>query len=153
MKSALRKLKSSILLPVLCAALLYSSLAHASLNWYEDLNRAQEYARTHDKYILIHFTGSDWCPWCIKLDKNVLSTQEFADFAQEQLVLVKVDFPKRIHQSQEQANKNRELAQKYWVRGFPTIIILDRDGEEVARTGFQRGSAQNYIEHLKESME
>jgi protein disulfide-isomerase len=123
--------------------------ADSKLTWHTDLDKAQQIAANNDKHVLLHFTGSDWCPWCIKLDTNVFSTPEFAEFAASELVLVKVDFPKRHQLSQEQAAANEKLSQKYRVRGFPTLIMLNSKGERVGTTGFRRGSATSYIEHLR----
>ncbi|MFO7830897.1 MAG: thioredoxin family protein, partial [Desulfuromonadaceae bacterium] len=102
----------------------YTTTAWSSseLNWHTDMDKAQQIAAKNDKHILINFTGSDWCPWCIKLDTNVFSTSEFAEFAAAELVLVKVDFPRKEQLSQEQSAANERLAKKYRVRGFPTLI-------------------------------
>ncbi|MFO7832140.1 MAG: thioredoxin family protein, partial [Desulfuromonadaceae bacterium] len=94
-----------------------------------------------------------WCPWCIKLDTNVFSTSEFAEFAAAELVLVKVDFPRKEQLSQEQSAANERLAKKYRVRGFPTLIILNSQGERVGSTGFRQESTKRYIEHLQGMME
>lgn len=128
------------------------SWADSKPTWHTDLDDAKQIACENNKHILIDFTGSDWCPWCMKLDNKVFSTQEFAEFAAEELVLVKVDFPKKHPISEEQAAKNEKLAQEYRVRGFPTVIMLNSKGERVGSTGFRRGSVTSYIEHLKGMM-
>ena len=127
--------------------------ADSKPTWHTDLAKAQQIATSDDKHVLLHFTGSDWCPWCIKLNDNVFSTPEFAEFAASELVLVKVDFPKRHQLSQAQATANEKLARKYRVRGFPTLIMLNSKGERVGTTGFRQGSATSYIEHLRGMME
>lgn len=127
--------------------------ADSKLTWHTDLDKAQQLAANNDKHVLLHFTGSDWCPWCVKLDTNVFSTAEFAEFAESELVLVKVDFPKKHQLSQEQATANEKLARKYGVRGFPTLIMLNSEGARVGTTGFRQGSAASYIEHLQGMME
>ena len=119
------------------------------LSWLTNLEEAQQIAKEEELQILIDFTGSDWCGWCIKLDDEIFSQKEFIEYAKESLVLVKLDFPKDIHQTEETKTYNRQLAEKYNIRGFPTIILIDTQGNEIARTGYQYGGAEDYIEHLK----
>ncbi|MCA1797553.1 MAG: thioredoxin family protein, partial [Geobacteraceae bacterium] len=78
-----------------------------NLTWHSDIDKARKIAAENNKHLLLDFTGSDWCPWCIKLDEKVFSTPEFAEFATGNLVLVKIDFPKRkqLSQAQEQSNQ------------------------------------------------
>ena len=125
----------------------------SELTWHTDMKKAQQIAAKKEKHVLINFTGSDWCPWCVKLDANVFSTSEFAEFAAKELVLVKIDFPRKEQLNQEQAAANERLAKRYRVRGFPTLIILNSQGERLGSTGFRQESANNYIEHLQGMME
>lgn len=142
-----------IVLTFLVLALTPQAWANSKTTWHTDFDTAQQLAVKENKHVLINFTGSDWCPWCIKLDANVFSTSEFAEFAAIELVLVKADFPQKEQLSQAQAAANQKLARKYAVRGFPTIVVLDPQGELVGTTGFRQGSAASYIEHLKELMD
>jgi protein disulfide-isomerase len=119
-------------------------------NWLTNLEEAQQIAKEEELPILIDFTGSDWCGWCFKLVDEIFSQKEFIEYAKENLVLVKLDFPKDIHQTEETKAHNRQIAEKYYIRGFPTIILIDAQGNEIARTGYQYGGAENYIEHLQE---
>lgn len=119
------------------------------LTWTEDLEQAKIEAIETNKYIFVSFSGSDWCHWCIKLDTEVFSTKEFQNYAEEKLVMVLVDFPKRIKQSAEQKMKNEELSRKYRVRGFPAVALLNPKGELVSMTGYRRGGAEAYIEHIE----
>lgn len=123
--------------------------ASDDLTWETNLEKAIEIAKTENKAVLINFTGSDWCKWCKKLNAEVFSQKEFADYAKENLVLVKLDFPRSIPQSNETKMYNQTLAQKYGVRGFPTILIMNSQGQLVAKTGYQPGGAVNYINHIK----
>jgi protein disulfide-isomerase len=118
--------------------------------WYENLESAIEIAKEENKTVFINFTGSDWCKYCIKLDQEVLSQNEFKKFAQENLILVKLDFPRKIKQSQETIDYNRNLMNKYRVPGFPSIILLNGDGNQIGSTGYLPGGPQNYVKHLKE---
>ena len=122
---------------------------HASDRWKTDFEEALVEARNQDKNILVDFTGSDWCGWCIKLDKEVFSQDAFKQFADNELVLVKIDFPRRKQQSAEIINQNKKLYGKYDVLGFPTILLLSPEGELLGRTGYQAGGAEAYIAHIK----
>ncbi len=118
--------------------------------WKDDFDAAVKAAKDSGKHVLVDFTGSDWCGWCIRLTDEVFSKSAFKEFAEENLILVKVDFPRGKELPAEVMQRNRELAQEYGVRGFPTIVILDSEGKEVARTGYRRGGAEAYVKHLKE---
>ncbi len=130
-----------VLLPVLLAG---------ETVWHDNLDNALDLAKKQNKPILIDFTGSDWCGWCIKLDKEVFSKKDFQKYADTNLILVKLDFPKDIKQTDEMKKTNRALAEKYKVQGFPTIILLNSKGENVAQTGYQEGGAAKYVTHLKD---
>jgi protein disulfide-isomerase len=119
------------------------------LNWTTDLGKAIETAKEENKAVLVNFTGSDWCRWCFKLSDEVFSQDDFKDFADENLVLVKLDFPRSIPQSNQTKAYNQSLAQKFGVQGYPTIIIINSQGKPVAKTGYQAGGPGNYINHIK----
>ncbi len=121
----------------------------AVLKWNEKLEPAIAIAKKQNKPILVDFTGSDWCVWCKRLSDEVFTQKEFIDYANKNLVLVKIDFPQNTEQSKETAYYNRQLAQKYGIQGFPTIILLDSNGKVVNYTGYQEGGAKSYIEHIK----
>lgn len=120
---------------------------HAS--WMTDFDAAKAKAKAENKPMLVDFTGSDWCGWCIKLDKEVFSKAAFKNYAEKNLILVEIDFPRKKEQSPETKAQNEALAEKYGIRGFPTILILDPGGEVIERTGYRRGGAEKYVEHLK----
>ncbi|MEA3465002.1 MAG: thioredoxin family protein [Thermodesulfobacteriota bacterium] len=119
-----------------------------SSQWFDDLEQAKIEAKKDNKHIFISFSGSDWCHWCIKFNKEVLSSQEFLDYADKNLVLMLVDFPKRQKQSKELKTRNDKLSREYGVRGFPSIAILNPAGKLIKMTGYRRGGAKAYIEHL-----
>lgn len=121
--------------------------------WLEKYDKAVEQAKKEDKPILVDFTGSDWCGWCIKLDKEVFSKEAFKDYAKEKLVLLELDFPQQKRQSRSLKRQNEELAKKYKVEGFPTILLIDAEGKVLARTGYQEGGAEAYVKHLKGLLE
>jgi protein disulfide-isomerase len=120
-------------------------------HWLTDLAKAQEKAKTEKKMVLVDFTGSDWCPPCKALHKNVLTSAEFESFAKDNLVLVEVDFPRNKPQTPEQTKANKELAKKYKVEGYPTVIVFDSAGKQLSKkVGYdQNVSASDYVAELK----
>ena len=118
--------------------------------WTEDLDLAMKYAARTKRPIVLDFTGSDWCGWCIRLHDEVFSKKAFKDYADKNLVLVTIDFPRSKKLPAEIKQRNSKLSQKYGVRGFPTIVILDSTGKkELGRTGYVRGGPAPFIAGVK----
>ena len=134
-----------------CCALL--KVSAADLNWLTDLPKAQAQAKTENKLLLLDFTGSDWCIWCIKLDTDTLSQPEFADYAKKNLVLVQLDFPNKKPQSYELRKANTRLAEKYDPENaFPTLIAMKPDGTVVwKQPGYLEGGPKALIAKLDEA--
>lgn len=132
----------------LLALLLTPLAALGAEGWLTDFEAAKKQAAAEKKDILVDFTGSDWCGWCIKLDKEVFSTPAFK--AQKDFVLVSLDFPRRKEIPADQKAKNEALMRQWGVRGFPTIILTNAKGEAYARTGYQAGGPDKYLPHLAE---
>ena len=128
--------------------------ARADSSWTSDYKKAQEEAKTSNKPVLLNFTGSDWCGYCIMLDRAILSKPEFRDYASKNFVLVEIDFPSRggarwKAQSNDVKKQNRELADKYDVMGFPTLVILSPDGKLIWRfEGYYPGGVAAFIAEL-----
>ena len=122
------------------------------LNWEDNLESALQKAKTENKAVLVNFTGSDWCIWCQRLSGEVFSQPEFKEYAEANLILVRLDFPKDIEQSAETKAYNNKLAQKYGVQGFPTILLFNSSGSLVKTTGYLQGGPVTYVNHLKESI-
>lgn len=120
-----------------------------NLDWETNLESALKKAKAENKAVLVNFTGSDWCSWCIKLSNEVFSQKEFKEYSKKNLVLVMLDFPRKVEQSNEVKAYNNQLAQKYGIQGFPTILIFNSKGNMVAKTGYQPGGANGYIQHIK----
>jgi protein disulfide-isomerase len=118
------------------------------LQWMTDLPKAQAQAKAEHKLVMLDFTGSDWCGWCIKLDREVFSKPEFAEYAKKNLVLVEVDFPRTKKQSGELKKANQSLQDKYKIEGYPTIIVLDESGKQVGQLGYQPGGPKAFIDEL-----
>ena len=119
-------------------------------DWLENYTEALAAAKSLNRPVFIDFTGSDWCGWCIRLDREVFTQKAFIKYAKKDLVLLKLDFPRRKKLSEDQQKQNVELAQKFGIRGFPTIVIVDAEGKEIARTGYRPGGDKKYVKHLKE---
>jgi len=119
----------------------------AELDWQTDLSKAQAQAKKENKLVMLDFTGSDWCGWCIKLNAEVFSKPEFEEYAKKNLVLVEVDFPRKKKLSEEQQKANNALQAKYKIEGYPTIIVLDGDGKQVGQLNYM-SSPQPFIEGL-----
>jgi len=127
-----------------------SAVVHASdLNWSTDFSQALAQARADDKMVLLDFTGSDWCPWCIKFDHEVLETDQFATYAQNKLELVLVDFPRGKPQSGALKQANKALADRYHVTGYPTFVLVNYAGNEFGRqVGYAGGGPSAFIAKL-----
>jgi len=121
----------------------------AELTWLTDLPQAKTKAKAENKLVLMDFTGSDWCFWCKKLNKEVLSTPEFVEYATKNLVAVELDFPQQKAQSAELKKANRELQQQYGIEGYPTIVVLDSEGKKVGTLGYEEGGPKPFIARIE----
>ena len=138
---------------LLCVALAFGVIARRSTAadalWQTDFKAAQAKAKQEKKYLLVDFTGSDWCGYCIKLHNDVFDKAPFQAEAPKQFVLVELDFPHQKEQSDELKKQNKDLSEKYKVDGFPTVLMMDAEGEVIARrTGY--GGDSNPDEYLKQ---
>jgi|WetSurMetagenome_2_1015567.scaffolds.fasta_scaffold101340_1 thioredoxin-related protein len=136
-------------IPVVLAALSLFTASTGAATWLTDLPSALSQAKGTDKLILINFTGSDWCGWCIKLRQEVFSQPEFDTFATDELVLVEVDFPRRKQLSAEQRTTNQALADQFGIKGFPTIVILDNNGKRRGMAGYMPGGPKVFLSMLR----
>jgi thioredoxin-related protein len=136
------------LLTILAFTLMSSAMAQ---NWLTDFPKAKEIAAKENKQIVMVFQGSDWCAPCIKLDREIWSTDVFVNYANENFVLLQVDFPRRKKNtlSKTQTVSNAQLAERYNTRGvFPFVVVLNAKGEVLGETGYKKMSPENYIEEL-----
>ncbi len=120
--------------------------------WITNYAAALKLAKEQNRVVLVEFTGSDWCPPCKYLKKEVLDTAEFKEFAAENVILVYLDFPRNIPQTAALRAQNEALQVKFGVQGYPTIYLVGADGVVIGQTGLRRGSAADYVKHLKELM-
>src|SRR5271157_1291966 len=123
----------------LLAAGVWWQAGAGEIKWLTDVPEAQAEAQKEQKLVLMDFTGSDWCPWCIKLQKEIFNTPEFAAYAEKNLVTVIVDFPEHKAQSADLRKANLQLKAKYRVHGYPTMIVLDSAGKQIGELGYHAG--------------
>lgn len=116
--------------------------------WTDNFAAAKEQAAKEGKDILIDFTGSDWCGWCIKLKDEVFNKPEFAAAAPQKFVLVEADFPQQKQLPADVKAQNDQLQKEFGIEGFPTIYLLDSQGRPYAKTGYQPGGPGKYLESL-----
>ena len=130
-------------------ALSSASCARADEAWATDYKKAQQEAKSSHKLLLIDFTGSDWCGYCFQLDRAILSQPQFKDYASKNLVLMEVDFPRGKAQSVDTKRQNQQLAQRYQIEGFPTLVVLDGEGKTVWRyDGLYTGGVTAFLAEL-----
>lgn len=131
------------------AAIILSSFGAAqAAEWSTDVPKAIAKAKAENKLVLLDFTGSDWCGWCIKLKREVFDTPEFEAYAAKNLVLVEVDFPRNKVLTPEQKAANQALAAKYGIKGYPTIWVLEGSGMPVGKLGYMEGGPKPFIAEL-----
>ncbi len=125
-------------------------VAAAGPAWLTDLPSAQAKAKSEKKLVLLDFSGSNWCPGCMLLERDVFRTPEFAAYAQKNLVLVRVDFPRPNGLPMEQRLANAKLAQQLKIEYFPTVVLEDSSGKELGRTEAYDGAGQKiFLERLE----
>ena len=98
--------------------------ATQDLIWHTDLMKAHEISTASKKPIFAFFTGSDWCGWCHKLQRDVFAKQEFINWAQKNVVLLELDFPRGKTLSPELTKQNANLQQQFAVQGYPSIWLF-----------------------------
>ena len=98
--------------------------------WIEDVAKARAKAALQGKFVLMAFSGSDWCGWCVRMEKEVFSQQEFVGKASQKYVLVMIDIPRdKSKLSDLAASQNQEIARQYRIGGYPSVVITDAKGE------------------------
>lgn len=120
----------------------------SQLNWQTNYEQAVNEAKASNKPILLFFTGSDWCGWCKKIDSEVFNTPEFANAAGDKFIFVKLDFPVATPNPPNIDAQNKSLQKKFDIRGFPTIVLLDGNQQQIGVTGYRPGGGTSYADHL-----
>jgi protein disulfide-isomerase len=135
-----------------CAVLLLPrlSLGAEDDSWQTDYKQALAQAAKEHKQVLLDFTGSDWCPYCIQMDKEVLEKPEFKKYAGENLILVKLDYPRKKQLPPAETAQNRALQQQFSIDGYPTYIVVNASGKEINRqVGAMEGGPSAFIDWAK----
>lgn len=135
-------MKKSILILFLLVGSLSANAQE--LTWHTDVKKASDLSIKEKKPLLFFFTGSDWCGWCMRLQKEVFNTPEFTKWAKDNVILVELDFPKRKQLAPELQKQNKELEQMFAVRGYPTVWIVNpsKKNDQVA---FERLGQTGYV--------
>ena len=114
--------------------------------WFTDVSQAIKQSKVSGKPIFAFFTGKEWCSWCKKLERQVLSQDSFINYAKENLVLLELDFPRgRRNLPQKQI----ELARKFNIKGYPTVILMDSSTNKIAKTGYEAMTPEQYVDQVK----
>ncbi|CAM4072357.1 thioredoxin family protein [Flavobacterium sinopsychrotolerans] len=114
------------------------------LVWETNVTKAMAISTETKKPLLLFFTGSDWCGWCIRLQKEVLKTPEFAAWAKENVVLVELDYPRKAPQTEDIKKQNNELQMAFGIQGFPTIILANATTKE-GKVNFEGIGSTGYV--------
>ena len=126
-----------------------TSSVSAKPGWLTSYEQAQKEAQANHKLLLMDFTGSDWCGWCIMLDKEIFSKPEFKEYASKNLVLLELDFPRGKKMPAEITAQNERLLMKYGIQGFPTVVVFNSEGKPLGALGYQAGGPQAFIAELE----
>ncbi|MCO5296437.1 MAG: thioredoxin family protein [Fimbriimonadaceae bacterium] len=147
------KFKNLLLLAVAASSLALSSVAGATdAKWLTSYDEAVKLSKKTGKPILADFTGSDWCSWCKKLKAEVFGTPTFQTWAAKNVILLELDFPRTKPIAASLKQQNQKLAQKYSVRGFPTILFLKADGSVLGQSGYMPGGATAWTKHASQQL-
>ena len=136
---------------VVLIVMFVSVSATMAQEWQTDINVAKEIASKESKPIILVFQGSDWCAPCIKLDREIWSTETFKKYAKDNYVMLKADFPRRKKNilSEKQTKANALLAEKYNKQGFfPFVVVLDSNGQVLGESSYKKTTPENYIKEL-----
>ena len=119
--------------------------AQEELTWHTDMSKAADISIKENKPMFLFFTGSDWCGWCIRLQKEVFKTPEFIKWAKENVVLVELDFPRKNNQSEEVKMQNAQLQQQLQVRGYPTVWFVSAAKTAEAKINLNALGSSGYV--------
>ncbi|HEX8563613.1 MAG TPA: thioredoxin family protein [Flavobacterium sp.] len=122
-----------------------SAVQAQDIEWQTDIAKAVKLSNKTKKPMLLFFTGSDWCGWCIRLQKEVLKTPEFAAWAKDNVVLVELDYPRRTPQTPELQAQNAQLQQFFGIRGYPTVWFANGTIDKEGKTAFTQLGSTGYV--------
>ena len=119
--------------------------AQDELTWHTDMSKATDVSIKENKPMFLFFTGSDWCGWCIRLQKEVFKTPEFIKWAKENVVLVELDFPRKNEQTDAVKMQNAQLQQQLQVRGYPTVWFVSAAKTAEAKVNLTALGSTGYV--------
>ncbi len=122
-----------------------SMQAQEELTWHTDMSKATDISIKENKPMFLFFTGSDWCGWCIRLQKEVFKKPEFIAWAKENVVLVELDFPRKNNQTEEIKMQNAQLQQQLQVRGYPTVWFVSATKTAEAKINLNALGSTGYV--------
>ncbi|QQX77102.1 MULTISPECIES: thioredoxin family protein [Aequorivita] len=137
---------------ILLVAVIFCSFKLSAQEWQTDFETAKQISSEENRPIVLVFQGSDWCAPCIKLDREIWSSEEFKAYAKDHFVMLQADFPRKKKNSlpDVQQQKNNQLAEKYNKQGyFPFVVVLDNEGNVLGEAGYEKTTPAAYIEKLE----
>lgn len=149
------KLNNFLVFTLVGSLLLFNScqIQAKELNWHTNYKESIDLAKKESKPLFIYFTGSDWCGWCLKIQKEILGTPEFKELVNDKFVFVEIDFPLKKAMTPELFKQNEELKKNFKIEGVPTIILLSPEGKEIAILHYREGGGKAYAEYLLKLLE
>ena len=147
----------NLTLSLLFVSFISFSFTQEKLVWHDNLQKAIAVSQKENKPLMLFFTGSDWCGWCVRLQKEVFFKPAFTTWANENVILVELDYPRKKAQSQEIKSQNAQLQQQFSVRGYPTIWFVKADSNssgqvnlsQIGKTGYVKGGPAAWISGAK----
>jgi protein disulfide-isomerase len=134
------------------------TLSAQELKWQTDINKAIELSTKSKKPLMLFFTGSDWCGWCIKLQKEVFQKPEFVEWSKN-VILVELDYPRKTQLEESLKQQNDQLQQIFQVQGFPTVWFVNpqKNGtqinlQQLGKTGYVAGGPEKWVEAVNQFM-
>ena len=122
-----------------------SMQAQEELTWHTDMSKATDISIKENKPMFLFFTGSDWCGWCIRLQKEVFKTPEFIKWAKDNVVLVELDFPRKNNQTDAVKLQNAQLQQQLQVNGYPTVWFISAAKTAEAKINLNALGSSGYV--------
>lgn len=142
---------------MLCFGIFSIAAQSQELKWYNDVSEASSLSIKTKKPLLLFFTGSDWCGWCMRLQKEVMQTPEFTKWATDNVILVELDYPRRKQLPENITQQNAQLQQMFAVNGYPTVWLVqptDKDNKinlaQLGKTGYVAGGPTEWLKGANE---
>lgn len=137
-----------VILLLLSCGFISADSASNKVNWMTNFQEATTLSKADNKPIVLLFTGSDWCVWCIKAEKEIFDTPEFIKAAGDKFIFVKADFPLNVDLPIDTVVQNEKLKNQYGVKGFPTIVIINPEGKALGTVGYSEGGGAKFAAML-----